>query len=921
MHIAGSVMRKILLVIVLASIGSLAGATPPLTPSCLPLTLDKNWALALSDCMVDTPPPTARQIQLKDDMFDLSPDSAVKEKTCAVFFNRFDAPRDGIMQIGMAADWWFECFVNGKKVYDTMRSGNLSDRVTPADHIFNLPVRGGGNLLAVKVYSGSKGWKFAAGPVPYTADPTTGTMVKIIPSEEYKPVRIEPTQIKGGTALDFSNLLGSRQVAGANGRVIVNPAGRLAFENAPDRPVRFFSFNFIIRNHLERVDQWTHADIERFARAVANQGYNMVRIHQPEQFLLGWKIHAKPFSTIKEAGIPQRMEDIPLDQGNVDRLDYLIACFKKLGVYVNLDIMGGGPGCTMARVYSSDDIFKAEIFFNPIYRNHWKVVAEFLLDRMNPYTKTKLKDDPALACVDCMNEQDLLLSDKTLMAKFTPSFRDCLRRKYGTDAALAKAWGKSVSFDAVPDIDEAMLRSGDTAAADAGDFLVAAMSEMTDHYAKTLRGIGYPGLINHWDMIIRTMEIPVRAKLPAIAQHIYFAHPGEVPKEKKGNGDHPLFCGSRDKDSICAQGSSLDSNFFRAAAAARFLDRPYLITEYSHSAYNQYRHERGLFFGSYAALQGWDMLTAHADTVRLHPNPVGWFESAADPISRAAETVAALVWLRGDVKEAPHSVALQLTSKNLFPKNYLAAIGDDYAKIAMLTKFGILYPEVKPLSSVGVFNPTLEIIPENYSPLKVTTWWVSADTSEGGKTAELIGLLRKNGILPSGNKTDFAKKLYQSETGELTLNAASKVMTVISPRLEGVILKQNQPVTLDKLALDSCSVPASVVAASLENDKPLNEAKHLLLIVSTNALNKDMVFDNASLYRCLDFGYLPVLMRTVKAELRLKTTNTILPKVYSLYLDGTRAENIPCELKNNELDIKLDTTKLQYATPYFEIIF
>ena len=75
------------------------------------------------------------------------------------------------------------------------------------------------------------------------------------------------------------------------------------------------------------------------------------------------------------------------------------------------------------------------------------------------------------------------------------------------------------------------------------------------------------------------------------------------------------------------QGSSLSSSYFRSAAAVRFLDRPYMITEYSQSFPNQYRHERGLYFGSYAALQGWDNLTPHEDMVRpMFWEPIGSFE-------------------------------------------------------------------------------------------------------------------------------------------------------------------------------------------------------------------------------------------------------------------------------------------------------
>ena len=133
---------------------------------------------------------------------------------------------------------------------------------------------------------------------------------------------------------------------------------------------------------------------------------------------------------------------------------------------------------------------------------------------------------------------------------------------------------------------------------------------------------------------------------------------------------------------------------------------------------------------------------------------------------------------------------------NLFPKNYLAAIGDDYGKLSMLTKVGILYPEGKPLMKVGSAKPDLMFEPESFSPLQVTSWYVSADNSDGTLFPKFAEQLRKEKILPPGNRTDWSKRLYQSETGELTLDALRKKMTVVTPRLEGAILKPGQQVSL-----------------------------------------------------------------------------------------------------------------------------
>ena len=421
-------------------------------------------------------------------------------------------------------------------------------------------------------------------------------------------------------------------------------------------------------------------------------------------------------------------------------------------------------------------------------------------------------------------------------------------------------------------------------------------------------------------MIMRTMEIPARSLMPAIAQHTYFAHPNPHPTRnlaKKSKG--AVFMGGVNWDTTVDQSSSLNSSYFRAAAMARFLDRPYMITEYSHSSFNRYRHERGLYFGSYAALQGWDDLTPHSSTVRLSVDPLWCFEHGMDPISRASEVVAGFAFLRGDVKEAPHSVGVLLKNKNLFPKNYLAAIGDDYGKLSMLTKVGILYPEGKPLMKVGSAKPDLMFEPESFSPLQVTSWYVSADNSDGTLFPKFAEQLRKEKILPQGNRTDWSKRLYQSETGELTLDALRKKMTVVTPRLEGAILKPGQQVSLPVLSVGEVPSAVSVAAASLKADENLKEASHILLTVATNAFNTNMTFENASMFCCVNPGELPVLMESIQCDVALATTRTAPPKVYALHLDGTRFAELPCKLENGKLVLSLDTSKLKNGTPFFEI--
>ncbi len=83
----------------------------------------------------------------------------------AIFMNAFESPRAGLMQIGCSADWFFEFMINGQVVYDTLETGNqIAFPMTTEDHLFDVPVHKGTNLVVIRLLSGGKGWRLHCGP-------------------------------------------------------------------------------------------------------------------------------------------------------------------------------------------------------------------------------------------------------------------------------------------------------------------------------------------------------------------------------------------------------------------------------------------------------------------------------------------------------------------------------------------------------------------------------------------------------------------------------------------------------------------------------------------------------------------------------------------------------------------------------------
>lgn len=135
---------------------------------------------------------------------------------------------------------------------------------------------------------------------------------------------------------------------------------------------------------------------------------------------------------------------------------------------------------------------------------------------------------------------------------------------------------------------------------------------------------------------------------------------------------------------------------------------------------------------------------------------------------------------------------------------------------------------------------------------------------------QAVAVMRETGILPAENRTDMARRIYESDTGEILMNSAENGFVLTTPRLEGVLVRETLPVRADKLEVLSSSVPAMTAAASLDAAKPLGESSHLLVVYSTDALNSGMRFTSPDRTVIEEVGELPVLIRTGRAKIAVR---------------------------------------------------
>jgi hypothetical protein len=752
-------------------------------------------------------------------------------------------------------------------------------------------------------YAAALGIVFHFFPVTVTASTDTPAGIQsFLTGSDWRPVDMSDVRIAPGSALDLSPYL-EKEPAGKQGRVIGRKNGDLAFADKPEIPIRFNGFNMVtgaIIQHLQRPDpEQTKANIREFATLVRRQGYNIVRFLCLDTYLT---------SGIKEAGT--------VNPAKLDIIDYFFATLREQGVYIYADVAGYGlyyPGSWEEKVTRRN--MKVEMLMAvPETRENWKTGVSLILNHVNPYTQTAWKNETALVCINLYNEQDLGLNTRLPHARelLTVKWHEWLKKRFATPHDLATAW-HNPDMEHIKSLDDAPLPSSpyenDSAGVEYGHFLLSSMQEMHDWYRNILEGIGYKGLYSWDDANLTYRDCAIRSLSPAVSMHQYFSHPKEGPEVSPG--------------SHISQKSSIEdeAGYLAALAWSRLWDKPFLVTEHGHCFWNQYEREAGLLFGAYSALQNYECVMIHENPVWLDVStPMTAFSVGKSPLGRANEFIAFHLFQRGDVTPSPHRVELKVTSEFL-SKNYNRTGDLGLSRIALLTGYGSRYATDGAVLSPK--EPDMVLNPEGNGSASGDEWAVKAGgtvESQAALTENIAGKLRKRGILPEGNATDAARGIYQSDTGEIRLEAREKRLTVITPRTEGVALNAGDSARLSTLYIRFTTVPATVTLLSVDR-QPLDKSRRMVLVYETEQANSDMELSEDRT-QLIKLGSFPPLLRTGRLSLVLNLSNAQTFKVWALAINGTRKEEIPVRsTPDNQLEIVLDTANLKNgATPYFEVV-
>jgi hypothetical protein len=466
-------------------------------------------------------------------------------------------------------------------------------------------------------------------------------------------------------------------------------------------------------------------------------------------------------------------------------------------------------------------------------------------------------------------------------------FNAWLKARYGTTEALKSAWGRVPAGQSIeagnlqlpPTRYEQGPRLRDFEA-----FVVDIEQRTAARLSAVLRDMGYRGLISDYNNFATIQTGLTRASLDVVTMNTY---QGFVPSFDPG--------ASLEQKSAIADGAG----YVREAAASRWLGKPFLLTEWDQLYWNRYRYEAGLMMPAYAALQGWDGICRHASgPIALRygePFPqkqtILPYITALDPVARAGETLAALLFRRGDVAEAKVEVPFAVTGPADLGDNLEAREPKDLTALALVGKIGLeAAHEIG--DSVSVPQPRTA-------------------TSFG----DVLGRLEAAGLMPPDSGTALARGSYTSATGEIRLDQATLQMRVATPLTVGAAFASiHQPVALGPLTIRSSTGPALFAVSSLDG-APVTESRRLLVVFATDARGSGMRFADSGETVIADYGHLPVVIR--HGEVAFSLAGRGAWRIAPVGLDG--AVHAPIAHGTGAIQTTLSNASPEGPTTYFLI--
>ena len=448
--------------------------------------------------------------------------------------------------------------------------------------------------------------------------------------------------------VDISFVFENEKPAGKHG-FLKTEGENFVFEDGT--PAKFWGTNF---NSGENFPEHSHS--EKLAKRLAMAGLNMVRLHQLDA---EWST-PNIFQFRKGKLVKNTSE---FDPESMDRLDYLIYCLKREGIYIYMDFLcyrrfksGDGVENAVKLLEAAKPNCDFDGHLIELQRDYQKK----FLDHVNPYTALAYKDEPCIAMAELVNE--CMLFNARAQTKLEP-YNTELWEMYRDFAASKGVEVKYEDWDFATDTP--LLR----------EFICEAEMKFYRESINYLRSIGAKFPINgtNWPIDKATPYCNATAA-DYTDNHSYFCDWSRVDQRNFVN------------QSIMKAPHNTAQNLGMMAVK----DTPLFISEWDAPWPNVYRADATLFLAAVGAFQNWAGFTIHTYRYGTSEDPSitgkigrsiviggsyyrGIFDTYNDPAKFGLFYHAALITRRGDVKPAERTVYHNVELEQLYDPSYVVA--------------------------------------------------------------------------------------------------------------------------------------------------------------------------------------------------------------------------------------------------------
>lgn len=340
---------------------------------------------------------------------------------------------------------------------------------------------------------------------------------------------------------------------------------------------------------------------------LAVQGYNSLRFHHHDNGMID-----------RDAA-----DSVTLDPEKMDRMDYLFAKCKERGIYLTTDFYTSRSLRKGDQLSGTGTTMKALLPVDRKAMENWKTFVRRWMEHRNPYTGLKWGEDPALLCVNLVNE-DTLFSHWSRTPETESAYRTQFEKWRKTNGAGRESFPRFLHEMQSAELDELL------------DFVKNELKLKT--------------MVTSLNWMTDLPLTVLRDKFDLVDNHQYFSHP-EFPEKKWS------------LPQLHDQGSSIRRSALvpRLVMPTRIFGKPFIMTEFNFCNPNRFRAENGPLMGSLAALQNWAGLWrfgwSHGERGIREFRPGGCFDGVNDPMQQLSDPIIHALFIRGDLAPAEEKIS------------------------------------------------------------------------------------------------------------------------------------------------------------------------------------------------------------------------------------------------------------------------